>query len=259
MGAHCGWMRMVRRVEWGVWGVNRKTTKETLSSKYSSTKWTVLLSNTKVNYCKYKPTSFSSQLKLMFAQHSPPFNQLEFKKKTIEKISKYQKHIFTNFKCPEHEYDWRQICWGKRSLLVNLLHPPLTEPNLGNFVQLQISSWQLYLPVRCRNTFLSYSSPALALAGGWWGQNRKIVQFREEGTNIEQQWIRPSIETNLWENCPASQESWHWKSEINASLIIGWNNAELVNQSIIIVWAEVKNGAVISRACLAVRFPSGKN
>ena len=96
---------MVRRVEWGVWGVNRKTTKETLSSKYSSTKWTVLLSNTKVNYCKYKPTSFSSQLKLMFAQHSPPFNQLEFKEKIIEKISKYQKLIFTNFKCPKYEYD----------------------------------------------------------------------------------------------------------------------------------------------------------
>ena len=189
MGAQGGWMRMVRRVEWGVWGVNRKTTKETLSSKYSSTKWTVLLSNTKVNYCKYKPTSFSSQLKLMFAQHSPPFNQLEFKEKIIEKISKYQKLIFTNFKCPKYEYDWRKICWGKRSLLVNLLHPPLTEPNLGNFVQLQISSWQLYLPVRCRNTFLSYSSPALALAGGWWGQNRKIVQFREEGTNSEQQSI----------------------------------------------------------------------
>ena len=57
----------------GGWGVNSRTTKETLSSKYSSTKWTVLLSNTKVNYCKYKPTSFSGrQLKLMFAEHSHP-------------------------------------------------------------------------------------------------------------------------------------------------------------------------------------------
>ena len=63
--------------------------------------------------------------------------------------------------------------------------------NLDNFVQLQISSWQLYLPVRCRNTFLSYSSPALALAGGWWGQNRKIVQFREEGTNNSES-VHPS-------------------------------------------------------------------
>ena len=53
-------------------GVNSRTTKETLSSKYSSTKWTVLLSNTKVNYCKYKHTSFSNQLKPVFAETSSP-------------------------------------------------------------------------------------------------------------------------------------------------------------------------------------------
>ena len=78
------------------------------------------------------------------------------------------------------------------------------------------------------------------------GIGRWLMRTKQENRPIsrgrhEQQWIRPSIETNLWENCPASQESWQWKSEINASLIIGWNNAELVNQSINIVSAEVKN------------------
>ena len=81
--------------------------------------------------------------------------------KILHQCMEHWKCLFINYKIVKGkfftglcEYDWRKNCQRKvHSVLVNLL-PPLTEPNLGNFVQLQISSWQLYLLARCRNTFL---------------------------------------------------------------------------------------------------------
>ena len=74
--------------------------------------------------------------------------------------------------------------WNRIILLVNLLAPP-SEPNLGNFVQLRISSGQKFICSHIAAQLFLRSSTALAVAAGWWGQNRKIVQFGEEGTKAD--------------------------------------------------------------------------